>query len=119
MVSGMLCAPWPALVVPATILAFAGVTGMSYQCRLVWITLVAVTDRPHQPDVEDHMWYLVLPTVAYAVLVAGGAVLTVVPRIAAYAPASAVALLLLIGIHNSWDVVTYITIGEGSASHNR
>ena len=58
------------------------------------------------------MWYTALPIVAYMTLIAGAATLDVTPAVAAYAPAGGVALLILVGIHNSWDIVTFITIGD-------
>jgi len=112
MISGLLCAPWPTVSWPAAVLALFGVAGVSYQIRVHLVTLLASGD--YEPDLEDRIWYTVLPTVAYAVILAGAIALTIAPANALYAPAGAVALLLLIGIHNSWDVVTFITIVDAT-----
>ena len=110
MISGLLCAPWPTVLWPAAILGLLGVAGVSYQIRVYLVTQQAAGD--YVPDIEDRIWYTILPTVAYAVIFAGAIALAIAPTMASYAPAGAVALLLLIGIHNSWDVVTFITIAN-------
>jgi len=110
MISGLLCAPWPTIMWPAALLALLGVTGASYQIRVYLVTLNASGD--YTPDLEDRIWYTILPTVASVVILVGGIALAISPTIGAYAAAGAVALLLLIGIHNSWDVVTFITIAN-------
>ncbi len=107
MISGILCAPWPALIGPETLLALIGAAGVSYQCRLLMMSLES-TATGYEPDAEDWTWYTFLPMFAYALVLAGAIVLAIAPRFAAYAPAAGVALLILIGIHNSWDIVTYI-----------
>jgi len=113
MLSGFLIAPWPLLLWPATFLALVGAIGVSYQCRIMFI---ALRFTMYEPDVEDWIWYTILPMIAYAVVLAGAVGLAYAPAPAAYAPAFGVALLLLIGIHNSWDVVTYITLKDRSTS---
>ena len=109
MLSVVLCVPWPLLLWPATFLALAGTIGVSYQCRIMFITLRFTS---YDPDIEDWIWYTILPIVAYAAVLGGAVGLGYAPARASYAPALGVALLLLIGIHNSWDVVTYITIKD-------
>ncbi len=112
MLSGILCAPWPSLIVPRTLLALAGTAGVSYQGRLL---ISAMLTTAYKPDVEDWIWYTFLPMFAYAVILSGTIVLDAVPSVAVYGPAAGVALLILIGIHNSWDIVTYITILDRSS----
>lgn len=114
MISGLLCAPWPAMLWPAAILALLGAAGVSYQCRVYVLTLNA-PNTDYEPDLEDRIWYTILPTIAYAVVLLGAIALAIAPMAGAYAPAGAVALLILIGIHNSWDLVTFITIKDPNA----
>lgn len=111
MVSGLLCAPWPTLLWPSAILAIAGAGGVSYEIRIL---LKARRVTVYTPDLEDWIWYTILPMVAYAIILAGAIGLAIQPAGAAYAPAAAVALLILVGIHNSWDVVTYLTFSGPS-----
>ncbi len=109
MISGLLCAPWPSLLWPETLLALIGACGVSYHCRLA---LLARTFNLYTPDIEDWMWYTFLPMAAYGIVFASAVLLASETAGAVYAPAAGVALLILVGIHNSWDVVTYITIGD-------
>ena len=111
MVSGLLCAPWPAILWPASVLALFGVAGVSYQAR-VYVVAERANGGDYTPDIEDRIWYILLPPVAYAAMLVGAILLSIAPAIGSYVPAAAVALLLLIGIHNSWDVVTFITIAN-------
>jgi hypothetical protein len=112
MISGLLSAPWPTLLWPATLLALVGAIGVSYQCRIMFNVL---RFTQYNPDLEDWVWYTILPMVSYAIVLAGAIGLANAAAGAAYAPACGVALLLLIGIHNAWDVVTYITIKDPNA----
>ena len=114
MISGILLAPWPTLLAPCTLLGFAGAIGVSYQFRLLSYTSRASSS--YKPDVEDRVWYTFLPMFAYAVILGGAIALTTVAHLAVYAPAAGVALLILIGIHNSWDIVTFITITTQQSS---
>lgn len=113
MISGILLAPWPTLLAPCTLLGLAGALGVSYQCRLTADTSRASS---YKPDVEDRVWYTFLPMFAYAVLLGGAIALTTVAHVAVYAPAAGIALLILVGIHNSWDIVTFITITTKQSS---
>lgn len=112
LVSAVLCAPWHALVTPAAILGLAAITGIAYVVRT---TLRSRGLTSYDPDVEDWAWYSVLPFVAYGALLVGAVLLAAAARsIAAdalFAIAGGVVLLILIGIHNAWDVVTFIAMG--------
>lgn len=63
----------------------------------------------YQPDREDWLFYAVLPIVAYALLAASAVVafFRAVGQESTYGIALATILLLVIGIHNAWDTVTY------------
>lgn len=116
MISGLLCAPWPTLLTPCTFLVLIGAVGVSYQCRLL---VSSLQFSGYQPDAEDWTWYTFLPMFAYAVIFASAILLMVQPHLAMYGPAAGVSLLILIGIHNSWDIVTYITIVNPDSEDNQ
>jgi hypothetical protein len=59
---------------------------------------------------EDWIWHVILPAVVYGVLLATAFFLWREPRESMYGVASALLLLLFIGIHNSWDVAVSVTV---------
>lgn len=112
LVSGVLCAPWRAFAPPAAILGLAALAGIAYIART---TVRSRGLQSYSPDFEDWASYSVLPFLAYGAILIGAVVLASAARsIAAdalFAIAGGVTLLILLGIHNAWDVVTYIAMG--------
>jgi hypothetical protein len=107
-VSAILSAPWRSLVHPATLLGLAGVFGV------VYVTHVLRRSRglsTYSPDLEDWSWYTILPFAAYGAILGGAIALPAIPEGALFALAGGVVLLIFIGIHNAWDIVTFIAIG--------
>ena len=107
LVSAILSAPWRSLVYPAVLLGLAGLCGVVYELGVMYRTKRLTI---YKADLEDWAWYTILPFVAYAVILAGAIMLYSMPVQALFALAAVVVLLIFIGIHNAWDVVTYIAI---------
>jgi hypothetical protein len=103
--SALMSAPFRSLVPIAIGLGLAGAGGLFHVARIALRTAKLETYRP---DAEDWTWHVVLPFVAYATLVTGAVSLHAAPSLSLYAPAAAVTLLIFVGIHNAWDVVTYL-----------
>jgi hypothetical protein len=59
-----------------------------------------------------------LPLVSYAFLLVAAIVLLSQPVPALFVIAAVTMLLLFIGIHNAWDVVTYTTIERSEPQDN-
>jgi hypothetical protein len=106
-VSAILSAPWPSLAYPAWLLAIAGLCAVVYVLR-VWFLTRRFTE--YTPDIEDWVFYTILPLAAYGTILVGAIVLNAAPHVAPFALAGAVLLLIFIGIRNAWDVVTYIAM---------
>jgi hypothetical protein len=106
LISGLMSAPWLTLLHIKAALAIAGVTGLLYVGRVMLRTRLMTA---YHPDLEDWICNVVLPILAYVVLVAAGLMLQngATPL---FAVAGATLLLIFVGIHNAWDVVTYIAI---------
>ena len=104
--------PFPSLAPIAVILGLAGVGGLSY---MMLIARRQATLRTYRPDVEDWTWNVILPAGAYATLLGGAIAMHAAASAALYATAAAVALLILVGIHNAWDVVTFLATGKVDA----
>ncbi|MEA2689165.1 MAG: hypothetical protein QOD51_1772, partial [Candidatus Eremiobacteraeota bacterium] len=66
----------------------------------------------YAPELDDWLWYAVLPLAAYAAIFAAALWLRAGAAEALVAIAAAVMLLIFIGIHNAWDVVTYLAVGK-------
>jgi hypothetical protein len=56
---------------------------------------------------SDWLWYMVLPLLTYSALLVAGILLPISVALALFVITAAMLLLLFIGIHNTWDVVTY------------
>ena len=108
--SATLLVPWHMLLGVAIILGLGGLMGLIYVVRL-FTRQYNFSD--YEPDAEDWIWYTTLPIVAYAAVVMGAVIICLNPTLALSIFAATTTLLLVIGIHNSWDIVTYITISEG------
>ena len=109
LVAAILSAPWHLLVHPAIILDLVGLCGVAYVLRIM---RKAKRFTSYDPDVEDWTWHWILPFIAYAVILAGGISLPLVPASALFVVAFGEALLVVVGIHNAWDIVTYIALGN-------
>jgi len=106
-VCALLSAPWPDLMPPALLLGLCGLAGVIY-------TLI-VTRRlrrlgNYAPVLEDWLANAAAPFIAYLALVVGAALLNSNPELAPFVIAGALLLLLVDGIHNAWDVATYLTV---------
>lgn len=114
LVSALFCAPWTNLAGPAAILVVVGLVGLGYVGRAA---LLSRAMKSYTPDVEDWVWYTIVPFVAYAAMTIAGIALSHLGDSMLFLAAASVTLLLLIGIRNSWDVVTYLAI-SGRADNN-
>jgi uncharacterized membrane protein len=106
--SAILSAPWRLLIHPATLLGLTGLFGIAYMVRIVYRTRRLSV---YSADLEDWAWYTILPFVAYGAILAGAILLPGIPGSALFALAGGSILLIFIGIHNAWDIVTYLVIG--------
>lgn len=109
LVSAILSAPWHLLLHPAIVLGLVGLVGVGYLVRIMYRTKRLTA---YDPDMEDWAWYSILPFVAYAVILVGAVLLPLVAAQALFVLAFGAALLVFIGIHNAWDIVTYIALGS-------
>jgi hypothetical protein len=106
-VSAILSAPWRSLVHAGVMLAITGLFGVAYALLVVRRARRLTTYRP---DAEEWVWYAILPFAAYVAILAGAVGLPAAPAEALFALAGGALLLIFIGIHNAWDVVTYLVI---------
>lgn len=106
-VSGTLIAPWHSLAHAGVLVALTGLGGVAYILRVMRRTRRLTV---YTPDLEDWIWYSILPLGAYGAIFAGAIGLPTVPVYALFVLAGGVMLLIFAGIRNAWDVVTYIAV---------
>ena len=109
LVAAILSAPWPSLAGAGWAVTSCGASGLLYSGIVV---RRARRQNEYQPVFEDWLWHMILPPLAYAAVLAAGLLLEGGPTGALFVIAAAVLLLVFIGIHNSWDTVTYVTIEQ-------
>ena len=107
LVSAVLLAPWRSLLHPGVVVALIGLYGVVYILRVMHGTRRLTSYRA---DLEDWIWFTILPFVAYGAISAGAIALAGPPVRALFIIAGGVVLLIFIGIRNAWDVVTYLMI---------
>jgi L-asparagine transporter-like permease len=112
LISAILSAPWPGLSSVSLALGTCGVAGVAYA---VIVLRRARRQTGYRPVFEDWLWFAVLPLIAYALLLVSAILLPSYPHRVSFVIGAAALLLLFIGIHNSWDTITYITV-EGLQS---
>jgi hypothetical protein len=99
--------PWPSLWAVQAVLGLFGVLGLVY-CGIVVRRIRRQTG--YQIVLEDRIWYAVIPFIAYGSLIAAALLLRDHTQAALFTTAGATLLLLCIGLHNSWDTITYVAI---------
>ena len=109
-ISAVLSAPWPSVIQPAVLF---GLTGACANVYLLWITYRMRKQTVYRPDLEDWTWFTILPLVAYGTLFITAVLLPPDPVNALFALGGATMLLIFIGIHNAWDIVTFIALDRG------
>lgn len=108
-VSAVLTAPWDSVVAVACVLGVVACYGICYMV-VVWYR--TMRQSVYRPELSDWMWYSILPSLAYLALVAGAIRFVWAPAGMLFALAGAVLLLILVGIHNAWDTVTFVATGN-------
>ncbi|MFT3890054.1 MAG: hypothetical protein QM730_00330 [Anaerolineales bacterium] len=109
LLAGILSAPWQSF---STIDILLGLVGVGMAVYLL-ITMRRMWQMPHyQSTLEDWLWYIVLPLLASILLILAAAMLSKNsdPSLALYSIGSAIMLLLLTGIRNAWDNVTFLAL---------
>jgi hypothetical protein len=117
--STLLHVPWGTITIAAAIWGLLGIGGVIYTAIVVRRMR---RQTAYKPVFEDWLFHILLPLVAYAVLAVSwfGAFLN--PREALFGVGGATLLLLFIGIHNSWDNVSYhvlVNIAGAKAKQRR
>src|SRR5262245_20569645 len=104
LLSALVRIPWEALGVAAALWGFVGFCGVVYS---VVVARRIRRQTSYRPDLDDWVFYLLLPCAAYAILVVAAFMAASHAHDALLGVAAATLLLLFIGIHNAWDAIAY------------
>jgi hypothetical protein len=107
--SAILSAPWHVLAHAAIVPGAFGLYGIIYMFRATYRSLQL---QEYKPDIEDLTWFSIVPFVAYGALLGGAIALPNVPTEALFVLGTGILMLIVLGIHNSWDIVTFIATGR-------
>jgi hypothetical protein len=108
-ISALMSAPWPSLHAVAVALAIAGLAGITYALIVI---RRARRQEGYAPSGEDWVWYVLLPCAAYGMLTVTAMLLPSASESALFGIGGVALGLLLLGIRNAWDTVTYVVTGE-------
>jgi hypothetical protein len=119
LLAAILSAPWQDLSNAGLALGAAGLAGIVY---VAIVTRRARRQSGYEPVFEDWLWHVILPFLGYAGIAVAAIRLQGHPAPMLFGIGAAALLLLFIGIHNSWDTVTYLAIDlklkePGNPSH--
>ena len=108
-VAAILTAPWQAPPSVAGAVGIVGAAGLVYTLTVLHRTR---QQTGYQPVLEDWLFHTVFPIAAYAAILIAAAVLRRDPEPSLFGIGTAVLALVLIGIHNAWDTVTYVAVAR-------
>jgi hypothetical protein len=104
LLAALLRAPWHKLLPPILLWGAVGIAGLAYA---LFTTLRMRRQTAYRPQLEDWAFHALLPILAYAALAASAFTASSCTRESLFAVGGASLLLLFVGIHNSWDSVTW------------
>ena len=100
-------APWHRLGPAAVLWGVTGAAGLVYTGIVIRRMRL---QRAYQPVLEDWVFHAVLPLLAYATLTAAAFAVRAHAAATLIAMPTAALTLLLIGVHNAWDNVTFLSL---------
>jgi hypothetical protein len=90
-----------------------GAIGLS---GLVYIATIAAAIRrmkgDYVPGLEDWIWNVILPALCFCTLLSMAFLFSTTPKKCLYGVAAAIMLLMIVGIHNAWDIAVWNSINR-------
>jgi len=104
LLSALMRVPWHGIGTAAEAWGLVGLAGLVY---VVIVIRRMRSQQSYTPDWEDWTYHVVLPLIAYALLLVSAVGAGSRAEQALMGVAAATLLQLFIGIHNSWDTIVY------------
>lgn len=108
LIAAGMSAPWESVAGLRATLGIFGIVGTAYAVTVIHH---ALSQKGYKPVLEDWIFYAALPLTSYALLFVAAFLLASNVNNSLFMVGIVALSLLFIGIHNSWDTVTYMVIG--------
>jgi hypothetical protein len=102
--AAIISVPWYGITAAAISWGVLGLAGVIYE---IIVARRMRTQTAYSPEFEDLLFHFLLPFVAYTILATSAFAARSHESGALFAVAAGAQLLLIIGIHNAWDAITY------------
>ena len=116
LISAILSSPWQGLTYVSLAVGACGLAGIVYG---IVVVRRAKTQDGYTPVWQDWLWHAVLPLIGYVVLFISALLMRGHAQKVLFFVGGVALLLLFIGIHNSWDTVTYIATKQHKATPDK
>lgn len=116
LLAGIFSAPWQTLTSVSLLLGLLSLGTALYMIVVMW-RMMRIPD--YRSTLEDWAWYFVLPFLAHVALIVAAWILAEDPNRALYIIGAAIILLLLVGIRNAWDMVTFLAVERSHAQNEK
>ena len=110
LIAATMSAPWAVMTDLGYCIGAYGALGLAYSLRV----LLHARKAEYNPDAEDWLWYAALPILGYSALLTAGILVWSRPLWSVVIVAAMDFTFLFVGIHNSWDTVTYLAMQHNS-----
>ena len=104
LISALINVPWPNISVGSITGGAVGLAGLLY---MILTLRRMLAQSAYQPDWEDKTFHIILPFIAYGLLVVSSLASISHAHEALFGVGVTTLLLLFIGIHNAWDAVAW------------
>jgi hypothetical protein len=104
LVAALICAPFSEATAPSLAWGLVGLCGLVYS---VVVALRMRRQTAYRPQVDDWVFFALLPTLGYLLLAASAIAASSHLHGALFGVGGAALLLLLVGIRNTWDSVLW------------
>jgi len=104
LLSTLACAPWQTMTLATVAWGIVGAAGAGYAFVVARRMRL---QKAYQPQLEDWLYNVLFPLMAYVVLLVSAFMGNAHTREALFGVGGAALGLLFVGIHNAWDAVSY------------